>query len=83
MGKTIEVSINMQNMTLAQLIDQSIQYLKDRKYSPRTILNHSYTCNSLLRYSKEKGVQHYTLEFGMEFIANHYSVNLDLKVTFH
>jgi site-specific recombinase XerD len=74
----------MQNMTLPQLVDQSIQYLKAHEYSQHTILCHSYVWNSLLRYAKEKGVQYYTLDFGMEFIVDHYGVNLDLKLSqFH
>jgi integrase len=73
----------MQKMTLTQLIDQSIQYLKACEYSDRTIEHYSNVWNSLLKYSKEKSVQYYTLDFGMEFIANHYGISFDSKLSQH
>ncbi len=73
----------MQNMTFAQLVDQSIQYLKTCEYSDRAIEQYSTVWNSLLKYSKKKGVQCYALDFGMEFIANHYGVNFNSKLSQH
>lgn len=71
----------MQQITLIQLVDQSIEYLKACEYSQHTIGHHSNVWNSLVKYSKEKNVQFYTLDFGMEFIATHYGVSLDSKLS--
>lgn len=70
----------MKDIPLKQLVIQAVEYLKRNNYSAHTINQHRTVWNSLVAYAKGKGVSAYTLDLGMNFIADHYGVGPSPKI---
>ena len=71
-----------QNITLTELIAQATEHLYTLNYSKGTISHYRYTWNHLKKYATSKGISTYTLEFGMQFLSDHYNIDLNAKLSY-
>lgn len=68
---------NYQNLTLPQLVEATEAFFKSQKYKSDTLANYQRTWKKLLKYAEIHGVEHYSLEFGLEFVRNQYGLDMD------
>jgi site-specific recombinase XerD len=71
---------NYKNLPLPQLVEATETFFKSQKYSKITLANYQRIWNHLLEYSKNKGVEHYDIEIGLEFVKNKYGLGMDSMI---
>ncbi len=73
----------MQNkeITLTELISRATEYLYSLNYAKGTISHYCHTWNHLKKYATSKGVSTFTLELGMQFLSDHYSVDPNARLS--
>ena len=73
-----------QNITLTELITQATENLYTLNYSKGTKSHYRYTWNHLKKYATSKGASSFTLELGMQFLADHYNLDSNTRLShFH
>ncbi len=69
----------MQNITLAELIAQATEHLFSLNYSRGAIYHYCNTWNLLKKYATSKGIFHFSLNLGMQFLQDYYGIVPDSK----
>lgn len=73
-----------QNITLTELITQATENLYTLNYSKGTISHYCNTWNLLKKYSSSKGISTFSLNLGMQFLADYYVLDPNAKLSpFH
>ena len=74
----------MQNITLTELITQATEHLCSLNYSRGTIYHYCNTWNLLKKYAISKGISHFSLNLGIQFLSDYYGMVPDSKLpSFH
>lgn len=60
-----------QNYSFEELRKNLLEKLSDRGCTPITITGYRYQCNSIFKWLKENGHEHYSVEGGDEFLNNY------------
>ena len=67
--------------TIGSLIRKAIIHLDELGYSEGTKTRYRSCWNCFEKYADLKNIQDFTLEFGYEFLVNHYRVDFDIDLT--
>lgn len=68
------------NITLSELIDLATEHLYCLNYSESTICNYRRTWNIFKKYASGKGISIFTLKLGMQFLSDHYGIDINGKL---
>jgi len=69
-----------QNITLTKLINQATEHLISLNYREGTVSHYRTTWNFLKKYASSKRISVFTLNLGMQFLSDRYSIDPDTKL---
>lgn len=72
---------NYKNLTLPQLVEATEAFFKSQKFTRYTLANYQCVWRRLIEYAEAHGVEHYSLEFGLEFARNRYGLDLEFMTS--
>lgn len=73
----------MEGQTIRELTEATKASAVQAGYRKTGIINFSYTWNMLNDYANQKGVAHFTHDFGVEFLREHYGITTFTGLTGH
>ena len=68
-------------LALPQLVEATELFFKSQRYNCSTLANYKYAWKRLLVYAEKHGIEHYTLEFGLEFVRSEYGLDTEHMVS--
>jgi site-specific recombinase XerD len=73
----------MERQTIRELTEATKANAIQAGYRKNGIINFSYTWNVLNDYANQKGVTHFSNDFGVEFLRDHYGITTYIGLTGH